>query len=246
MPNCLVVQHVVPEAAFAIEDALRRSRVGVDARRVFAGDTIPADLSGLDGLVVMGGPMSAGSDEKFPTRPAEIELLAGAIETGVPTLGVCLGAQLLALAGGGSVSAGARGPEIGWDQVTTSAACGDDALFAGLPETLTVLQWHSDTFEIPPGASLLMSSPTYPNQAFRTGDRAWGVQFHLEVTQAAVAGFLRAFGADADVVPGGRAHIKKSTPDSLEALTAPRDLVFGRFAALVAARTSTADLVDPV
>jgi GMP synthase-like glutamine amidotransferase len=243
MSNCLVVQHVVPESAFAIADALRSTGVSVDTRRVFAGDAVPPDVSGLDGLVVMGGPMSAGSDEGFPTRRAEITLLADAIAAGLPTLGVCLGAQLLALAGGGSVSTGAGGPEIGWDQVSMSAGCEGDALFAELPETLTVLQWHGDTFEIPAGGSRLMSNAKYPNQAFRIGEAAWGLQFHLEVTQEAVDGFLVAFGSDAQGIPGGTERIKKATPAALETLRDSRDLVFRRFASLVATGINRADLV---
>jgi GMP synthase-like glutamine amidotransferase len=187
--------------------------------------------------------MSAGSDEGFPTRRAELALLAEAIRVGIPTLGVCLGAQLLALAGGGSVSAGAAGPEIGWDQVSLSAECRKDALFSGLPETLTVLQWHGDTFEMPTGSRRLMSNSTYPNQAFRIGDAAWGVQFHLEVTETAVEGFLTAFAADVAAVPGGLERIRNATPVALEELIDSRDLVFGRFAGLLAAHVNNADYV---
>jgi GMP synthase-like glutamine amidotransferase len=243
MSNCLVVQHVVPESAFAIADALRDAGVSVGLCRVFAGDTLPSELAGLDGLVVMGGPMSAASDQGFPTRRAEIALLAGAIAAGLPTLGVCLGAQLLARAGGGSVSTGADGPEIGWDRVSLSAGCQSDPLFSGLPQALTVLQWHGETFELPPGGRRLISNAKYANQAYRIGDAAWGMQFHLEVTQEAVDGFLTAFGADTQGIPGGAERIRKATPAALDALSGSRDLVLSRFAGLVAAGVSRADLV---
>jgi GMP synthase-like glutamine amidotransferase len=243
MPNCLVIQHVVPESAFAIETLLRGAGGEIDTRRVFAGDAIPHDLTGIDGLVVLGGPMSARSDEGFSTRGAEIALLAEAIDAGIPTLGVCLGAQLLALAGGGLVASGAAGPEVGWHPVTLLASCDDDALFTGLPETLTVLHWHSDTFEIPSGAHLLMANTSYANQAFRVGEVAWGLQFHLEVTEEAVEGFLRAFSTDAAGAPGGSDRIRTATSLALEELTAPRNLVLGRFAGLVAAQINRADLV---
>ena len=114
MPTCLVVQHVAPEPAFAFEEALRAAGVDVDTRRAYAGDALPADTAGLDGLLVMGGPMSATSDAGFPSRRAELHLLSDALEAGIPTVGVCLGAQLLAVAGGGSVAPGPHGPEIGW------------------------------------------------------------------------------------------------------------------------------------
>jgi GMP synthase-like glutamine amidotransferase len=244
MANCLIIQHVAPESAFALEDALVRAGVHVDTRRVFAGDPVPAEVAGWDGLVVMGGPVSAASDEGFPSRPTELALLADALRAGVPTLGVCLGAQLLALAGGGPVYSGERGPEIGWSPVSLVAARHDDPLLAGLPDELTVLQWHGDTFGLPPGGQLLASSERYPNQAFRLGDAAWGLQFHLEVTAAAVEGFAAAFGADAEGLPGGLDAIRSATPDALGVLARWRDIVGDRFAALVAARVTTADLVD--
>jgi GMP synthase-like glutamine amidotransferase len=96
MATCLVVQHKPPESAFVIEDAITGAGVRVDTREVFAGDSIPRSAAGFDGLVVMGGPMSAISDDGFPTRRAELALMSDAVDIGVPTLGVCLGAQLLA------------------------------------------------------------------------------------------------------------------------------------------------------
>jgi GMP synthase-like glutamine amidotransferase len=244
MPNCLVVQHVIPEPAFAIADALVATGVDVDTRRAYSGDDIPSDVAGFDGVVVMGGPMSATSADGFPSRDAEVSLMADALRAGIPTLGICLGAQILALAAGGAVAPNAYGPEIGWAPVDLAPACADDRLFAGLPPALTVLHWHGETFEVPPSAQLLMSSAAYPNQAFRIGDVAWGLQFHLEVTAAAVDGFLGAFSADAAGAPGGPDAIRSATPAAVRELTPVRDLVCTRFAALVAARVIRSDLVD--
>ncbi len=120
MTTCLVVQHVEAEPSWAIGAALSRAGVRVDVRRVFAGEPLPSDVADHNGLVVMGGPMSACSDKGFATRPAEIALLGHALAGAVPTLGVCLGAQLLALAAGGAVYPGADGPEIGWSTVELS------------------------------------------------------------------------------------------------------------------------------
>jgi GMP synthase-like glutamine amidotransferase len=244
MSTCLVVQHVAPESAFALEEALLAAGVDVDTRRVFAGDAIPRDTAGFDGMLFMGGPMSATSDEGFPSRDAEVRLLSEALRIGVPTLGVCLGAQLLAIAGGGAVFRGTYGPEIGWSSVRLAAACGDDRLFAGLPDSLTVLQWHGETFEPPPGSHGLATGKPYANQAFRIGDTAWGVQFHLEVTAAAVDDFMTAFAADLDNVPGAAAALRADTPGAVAELATARDLVCGRFASIVAARVTHEDLVD--
>jgi GMP synthase-like glutamine amidotransferase len=236
MPNCVVVQHVAPEPAFAVDQALRAAGIAVDTRRVFEGDDIPGDVSELDGLVVMGGPMSATSDEGFPTRTAEITLLTEALGAGIPTLGICLGAQLLAAAGGGSVYRDAQGPEIGWAPVHLSPACQDDPLFTHLPPTLTVLHWHGETLDMPPGSQRLSSNMIYANQAYRIGHMAWGVQFHLEVTAEAVEGFLDAFAQDVAHVPGGSEGVRAATPAAVAALAPARDLVCGRFAHLVAAQ----------
>jgi GMP synthase-like glutamine amidotransferase len=243
MPTCLVVQHVAPESAFAVEDSLVRAGVLVDTRHIFAGDELPADLSGLHGLVVMGGPMSAASDQGFPSRRAELDLLSEAIASGLPTLGVCLGAQLLAAACGATVYPGEFGPEIGWSPVTLSDDGQEDRLFGGLPRDLTVLQWHGDTFDLPVGAEHLCSSPLYPNQAFRVGESGWGIQFHLEVTAAAVDGFLSAFALDAMSAPGGPESIRDDTAAAMETLEETRDQVLDRFAALVATRASGSELV---
>ena len=137
-----------------------------------------------------------------------------------------------------------HGPKIGWAPIALSPACGDDRLLAGLPSTLTVLHWHGESFEVPPGALPLISGTTYPNQAFRIGDVAWGVQFHLEVTAEAVEGFLHAFAADAAGVPGGAEAVRAATPAALAALAPAQDLVCTRFAGLVAARVTREDLVD--
>ena len=244
MPRCLVVQHVEPEEAFAIGEALRASDVRIETCRVYAGDPVPADTSGLDGLVVMGGPMSAGSSGGFPTRDAEVALLADALRTGVPTLGVCLGAQLVAVAGGAAAYRGASGPEIGWGPVTLGADCRDDRLFGGLPETLTVLHWHGDTFDLPVGGRRLIGNARYDNQAFRLGPAAWGVQFHLEVTRRAVTGFLTEFASDLEGCGTTSGAIRAATAKALEALAPARDQVCGRFAALVAERVPRQDLIE--
>jgi len=243
MPTCLVVQHVAPESPFAIAEALVDAGVALDIRRVFAGAPIPGDADGLDGLVVMGGPMSAASDAGFPSRGAELALIRAALAAGVPTLGVCLGAQLVALAAGADVYPGQRGPEIGWSPVTLTATCAGDPLFDGLPDGPTVLQWHGDTFDLPRGATLLAENATYANQAFAIGTTAWGLQFHIEVTVDAVEEFLAAFGSEVDGMPGGTGAIRRATPAAVAALQPVRHAVLHRFAGLVAARVTSGDLV---
>lgn len=228
----LVVEHVPGERPYAIGDALAAAGLGVRTYRAWAGgDRLPERLDGIDALVVMGGPAAAYSDDGFPTRAAELTLLRTALAAGVPVLGVCLGAQLLAVAAGGRAVQGA-GSQIGWGEVRTRAAAVRDPLFAGAPERLRVLHWHGDTMELPPGAALLASCDRYPVQAFRVGGSAWGLQFHLEADAATVDAFATAFPAEAATAPG----LRETAPAELGALAPHRDQVFGRFAALVAAR----------
>ena len=248
MASCLVVQHVEPEESFAVGETLADSGIEIVTRRTNAGETLPDHLGDFDGLVVMGGPMSAASNEGFPSRPHELALLGQALDLGIPTLGICLGAQLLATAAGGRVVPGPAGLEVGWGRVELDPAAATDDLFAGIVGPLTVLHWHGDTYELPPGAVRLASSPSYAEQAFRAGPRAWGLQFHVEVDAAAVAAFADAFPTDLVAADTDAAALEAATVPALAALAEPRRLLLDRFAALVGAgrRAVVADrLTDP-
>ncbi|MGC8626371.1 MAG: type 1 glutamine amidotransferase [Acidimicrobiales bacterium] len=234
MPSCLVVQHVEPEGPYAIATALARAGVAVDLCSLPTGRTLPSSVEGYSGLVVMGGPMSAASGQDFPTKVRELALLGQALELRLPVLGVCLGAQLLAVAAGAHVYAGAEGPEVGWAPVWLTAEAASDQLFIGLPSELCVLHWHGDTFDLPPGAARLVSSTLYPNQALRVGSLAWGLQFHLEVDASAVRAFLAAFGGDAGESPNGARAIAEEAERALPKLALAQRLVLERFAGLVA------------
>ena len=194
----------------------------------------------LAGLVVMGGPASAYSDRGFPGRAFELELIAACLDAQIPILGVCLGAQLLAAAAGARVFPGTQGREIGWGPLHLESASTDDPLFAGLPRDLTVLHWHGDTYDLPPGATHLASSPRYAQQAFRAGARAWGLQFHIEMDAPAVEAIARAFPHEAAEAPGGLEGLVEQTQQAVEALAPARDAVLGRFARMCAASSATA------
>jgi GMP synthase-like glutamine amidotransferase len=232
--TCLVVQHEEPERPYAIGDALKRAKVEVDVCRVFSGQALPLSLDSHDGLVVMGGPMSATTDEGFPTRREETDLVREALGRNIPMLGVCLGAQLLALAAGGAVFPGDNGPEIGWGTVELTEAAHRDELFAGLSRELDVLHWHRDTFALPGGAVRLASSGSYENQAFRSGSSAWGLQFHVEVDAPAVSEYVGSFGKEALAAGTTSEVIEAESPAALQRLEPHRRLIVDRFARLVA------------
>lgn len=232
MATCLVLQHGEPECAYAIGDALRAAGVAIEVCRTYAGDLVPVGCADFDGLVVMGGGMSAASDDDFPTRQAELALLADAVGRGIPTLGVCLGAQLLAVAAGGRAFPGPSGLEVAWAPIWLTGAAARDELFAGAPPSFTVLHWHGDTFDLPAGAVHLVAGDRYQNQAFRVGDRAWGIQFHLEIDRDGLAAFVADFANEAAAAPGG---VSGAIADAALAEVAPtRALLLGHFAGLVA------------
>lgn len=231
--RCLVVQHAEPEGPYRIGSALAQEGITLVTCRTFAGERLPPDLHGYNALVVMGGPMSAAPDEHFPTRADELRLIKEALARQLPTLGVCLGAQLLALAAGAPVYPGGAGQEIGWGPVRLTGQAAADELLCGLTGPLQVLHWHGDTFDLPVGAVHLASSPRYRNQAFRLGHRAWGLQFHLEVDETAVRAFLAAFGPEAMAAGVSPQSIADLMPEMLAGLGPARDLVLQRFATVV-------------
>ena len=185
-PVWVVIQHVAHEGPGSLAQAVARTGAALRVVRVDVGDAVPsADTAeGMAGLVVMGGPMSV--DDDLPWLTEERELLRAAVEAGVPVLGVCLGAQQLAAALGGEVWRGAV-PECGVGEVHLTAAALADPVFGPAPTPLPCVHWHGDTFSLPPGAVHLARSDAYENQAFRVGTRAYGLQFHVEVTGALVA-----------------------------------------------------------
>lgn len=180
--DVLVLQHIACEPPGAYEDVLRERGAALHRVELDDGDPLP-DWRDFDAIVAMGGPMSAGDDAELPWLAAEKRAIADAVRAGRPFFGACLGVQLLAAALGARVYGGPA-PEVGLLPVRLTEAARADPVFAGLPEELLTLQWHGDTFDLPEGATLLASSPAYPNQAFRVGERAYGVQFHMEVSPA--------------------------------------------------------------
>jgi GMP synthase (glutamine-hydrolysing) len=163
---------------------LASAGVELDTRSVLEGDDLPDDLSGHDGLVVLGGPQSSlDGPDRSPELVGVRDLLRQALAGDVPTLGVCLGAQLMAQVGGGRVRVAVDGPEVGAALVAKRDAADRDPLFGPLPLSPDVIEWHHDEIaELPPGAVLLASSPRYPHQAFRIGRHGYAVQFHIEST----------------------------------------------------------------
>jgi GMP synthase-like glutamine amidotransferase len=176
----LVIQPDEEDPVGPLGDWLTDAGAELDVRMP---DDLPASTDGYAGLVCLGGPMSANDDLDFPWLADIRRLLAEATTRQLPTLGICLGGQLLAVANGGRVVKGPDGPEVGPLLVAKRDVGWQDPLFADMPFMPDVLQFHTDIIErLPAGAALLASATLYPNQAFRIGRCAYGLQFHIETT----------------------------------------------------------------
>lgn len=175
----LMIVHQESSDPGRIGEMLRARSYRLDIRRPCLGQELPATMRDHAGCVVFGGPMSANDDQLDFIRK-ELDFIPRAIASGKPYLGVCLGAQLMARAGGAKVGPHPDGwHEIGYYPVKATSKGRD--LF---PAALHIFQWHGEGFDLPRGAVRLASTGWFPNQAMRVGDNAFGLQFHPEVTGA--------------------------------------------------------------
>lgn len=172
-----ILQHVPFEGPAYIGQWLAGQGAEISDTRLWESTTLP-DPDAIDLLVVMGGPMSVNDEADFPWLAAEKRFIAELVARGRPVLGICLGAQLIASAHGARVFRNTA-KEIGWFDIQAADGVNEGFRF---PETATVLHWHGETFELPPGARLLASSAACRHQAFQLGERAIGLQFHLEMS----------------------------------------------------------------
>lgn len=199
-PAILVIVHQESSDPGRIGEKLRGLGYHLDIRRPCLGQDLPASMDGHAGCIVFGGPMSANDDHLDFIR-REIDFIPKAVASGKPYLGVCLGAQLLARAGGAKVAPHPDGwHEIGYYTVKPTARGR-----AYIPGPLPIFQWHGEGFELPRGAVRLASTGWFPNQAMRIGKTAFGLQFHPEVTPAMMERWARGAGHRL-VLPGAQAR----------------------------------------
>ncbi len=215
---------------------------GLESRYACLGSDVPPRLpppNQLAGLVVLGGPMNVDQTDEYPFLEPEVRWIREAIEARLPVLGICLGSQLLAKALGARVRPNPV-KEIGWYAVELTSEAAHDRLFAGCGPRMTVFQWHGDTFESPAGAVHLARSDLCENQAFRYGDSAYALQFHVEVTSEMIDDWL----SD----PGNRDELaqldyidpqatREEVPHELPEMQAVGARVFDRFAAICRQRS---------
>ena len=184
MPRVLAFRHVPFEGLGYIEDVLRSRAIEFDYADLYSSEAPSREPAAYDALIFLGGPMSVNDDLPYLRR--EECYIRDAVSSGQPVLGICLGAQLIAHAFGTVVR---KNPvkEIGWYDISLTAAGLADPVFAGFLPRGPVFHWHGETFDLPAGAQLLAGSERCANQAFRLGSNTYGMQFHLEVSPQMIA-----------------------------------------------------------
>lgn len=216
----LVVQHVPHSSLGVYGDVLAERGDEEVWIRCHEGDRLPAGLNGFDAVISLGSDRSVyTTDDRW--LELELRLLREAVAADTPVWGICYGAQLLAAALGGRVFEGPR-PEVGILPLRLTGQAAGDPVFGSLPHEVPMFHWHGDSFETPAGATRVAGSGAYPNQAFRAGWLAYGVQFHAEATVDLVRGWL-ALPATRDQLeaaegPGAAERLKADAERSLPAV----------------------------
>ncbi len=184
-PLILYIMHVDIEGPETIAAFYEQRGFKSQIIKLYDGESLPQDFDGIEAVVCLGGPMNVYEEDTYPYLKAENIFIQRVITEEKPFLGICLGSQLLCKASGGQVS---RSPqeEIGWRTVRLTPDGEKDPLFENLPQDILVYQWHGDMFSVPADASLLATGPNCPTQALRVGQNAYGLQFHIEITDKSI------------------------------------------------------------
>jgi len=188
----LVVEHEANAGIALVGERIVAAGIDMVTVGPDAGREIPLSPNGFDGVVVLGGTPGPTDDDRAAWLPQVRQLIESCLEQEVPYLGICLGAQLLAVVAGGAVGVVRSGPEIGLCDVQLTDVGRHDPLLAGLPPQVRAMQWHFlEVHELPPGSVALAYSDRCPHQAFRVGPVAWGLQFHLEALTSTAEAWAR-------------------------------------------------------
>jgi len=183
--KAVVFSHLPFEDLGSLKPELQRRGFAINIVDATTAHFLLRESDSCDLLIVLGGPIGVYDSADYPFLVGEIDSIRQRLAAHKPTLGICLGAQLMAAALGARVYPGSRGSEIGWFPILPAGPQPTPEWFAPiLAKNLSVLHWHGDTFDLPPGAQHLASTEFYENQAFALGNYALALQFHPEVTES--------------------------------------------------------------
>ena len=188
----LFIKHIEIEGPETLGEYFKAKGFTIKIVDLSLGDRLPTDMSEIEAVVILGGPMNVYEEDKYPFLADENAFIAKVLEQDIPFLGICLGSQLLAKAAGAKVM---KAPikEIGWRMVDQTKDGARDPLFEGLMDQLIVFHWHEDTFQLPAGATLLSTSTVVRHQAFKAGQYAYGLQYHVEVTEEIIESWIKEY-----------------------------------------------------
>ncbi len=195
MKKLLILKHAENEGTGTLGDYFKNAGWNLREVELYSGMRAPERLDNIDAVVCMGGPMNVYEDDRYPFLKYEDAFIKQVLKEGVPYIGICLGAQLLAKASGARVKK-AEVKEIGWGKINLTPEGAKDPLFSLLPQELDVFQWHEDTFELPRNSTLIAQGTLCKNQGFRSGKNAYGLQFHVEVIRSMIASWLDGTGGN--------------------------------------------------
>ena len=232
----MVLRHVEHEHIGTLAQLMRKSGIAFRYADLYEGDAVPKNAVGIGGLIVMGGPMGVYDSATYPFLEQEQALIRHCAEEGLPVLGICLGAQLIAAALGAKVYPGEK-KEIGWYRLSLAAP--EDAWTAGLPGEFMGFHWHGDTFDLPQGAKSLFRSALYENQGFRYGENVLALQFHCEVNARMINEWLDDDGCRAELRTAGidAKDIRRETQKWSARLEELSKRIFGNFLGSFAGET---------
>ncbi|HEX4009255.1 MAG TPA: type 1 glutamine amidotransferase [Solirubrobacteraceae bacterium] len=238
MKPTLIITHLADRGVGLVRDCLHAAGCAVVERNPGDPGALPA-IDEISGLVSLGGRQSATRVDADPFLAAEVDLMAQALDRAVPVLGMCLGAQLLAVAAGGRVRPAGR-MNAGWPDLELLPAAAADPVFGPFPARLPVLKWHEDIIDLPPGALPLGVTPGPGAALFRVGASAWGSQAHVELTPAMLDAWLVDPEDVADITGAGHdiEQFRAASRRHLETQMAAARPMFRAFGALTCALTS--------
>ncbi len=188
----VVLKHIGIEGPGTLGAFFQKSGFDIKEIELQDGAEVPNDLTGIVALVILGGPMNVYEEEKFPFLQKENAFIQQALARNVPLLGVCLGAQLLAKACGAKVGK-SPSPEVGFFDILLTEEGNKDPFLKGIKPRFKAFQWHEDMFELPQKSRWLASSQGCPHQAFRVGEKAYCLQFHVEVDLPMIIAWMKEY-----------------------------------------------------
>ncbi len=206
----LIIKHIDIEGPGTLGDFLNARKIPFKIIELGAGEALPLSLEGIDAVVVLGGPMNVDEEDQYQFLKPENVFIKQVLALEIPFLGICLGSQLLAKAAGAKV---VKSPvkEIGWYNVELTPEGKQDPFLKGFKADEKIYHWHGDMFQIPANGQLLATAQGCPHQALRVGKNAYGVQFHVEVTDKSIKEWCDEY-IENDL-PGRRDHAKAMIDD---------------------------------